>query len=547
MSASLKTCAVCGRSFDGGEEFCPKDGTPLSVPGALPRSSGGDPLIGVTLDGRYRILGVIGEGGMGIVYEAEHVLIEKRVAVKVLRADFTRKPDVVARFRQEARSASRIGHPNIIDVMDFGQTPSGASYFVMEKLQGEDLAEVLSRECVLAPARAVFLIHQCCRALSAAHNKGIFHRDLKPENLFIVRGEHGAESIKVVDFGVAKMTDLTEASPTGRKLTRTGMLFGTPEYMSPEQSKGHVLDHRADIYALGVILYELVTGRVPFEGENFMEVLHKHGNDPVPAISAVNPGTQISEPLRLVIFRALEKDRGIRFQTMDEMASALSRVPEMPSPERPEGPPPWSLTPAPSRPVPSTKGGAGGEPGGASAGVQRSLTTLDLGRSRRVRVGLAAGAVAAVIGVAITFVPDSSDHADVVASQPVLIQAAPATDPARAELPAAPATAVPAQERATQLLSVRLSSQPIGAQVEAEGGVLCESTPCSVDLEQGMPVVLRFSHRGLHSQARVTPDRDGQTVFVNLERRGGAKAAKSRSTTAPAATDHGLKIPEAFR
>lgn len=398
MAALVKTCRTCGREFAQGETFCPTDGTRLFSTQDPALAPGADEhLVGQTLDGRYRIIEVIGQGGMGIVYEAEHVLIEKRVAVKVLRQDFTRKPDVVERFRQEARSASKIGHPNIIDVIDFGETPSGASYFVMEKLEGEDLAEVLCRECVLAPARAVNLIYQCCRALSAAHAKGIFHRDLKPENLFLVRTPAGAESVKIVDFGVAKMSDLADDPSGSRRLTRTGMLFGTPEYMSPEQARGMQLDHRADIYALGIILYELVTGRVPFEGSNFMEVLSKHGTEPLPELTVANPGTIVSEALRAVVLRALCKDREVRFQSMDEMAEALAAVPEMPS-NLGDTPPPWALA-VPSSPTEGAmRQRVSGEPMHEVTPGRARLLWESLGAPLRLAVVATGGVLLGLVG-----------------------------------------------------------------------------------------------------------------------------------------------------
>ncbi len=335
MLASIKTCRACGRTFTAGEIFCPADGSRL-----LTQSRGDtalDPLIGSTLDGRYRILRVLGEGGMGIVYEGEHTLIERRVAVKVLREDFCRRADVVERFRREAKSASRIGHPNIVDVLDFGLTPNGASYFVMEMLHGEDLADVLARGGALRPERAVLIAYQCCHALAAAHDKGIIHRDLKPENIFLIEREGVADFVKIVDFGVAKMTDLElEPAPASggerqAKLTRTGMIFGTPEYMSPEQAAGLPPDHRVDIYALGITLYELLTGRVPFEGESFMSVLSKHANKPVPALREVRPLLEVSPALEAVVLRALCKPRAQRFQHMREVAAALLETPELPA------------------------------------------------------------------------------------------------------------------------------------------------------------------------------------------------------------------------
>ncbi|MFI5054466.1 MAG: serine/threonine-protein kinase, partial [Acidimicrobiia bacterium] len=297
--------------FSGTEVFCPADGSRLVVHGQA--DTGVDPLIGTTLDERYRVVRVLGEGGMGIVYEGEHTRIDRRVAIKVLRDDFCQRADVVERFRREAKSASRIGHPNIVDVIDFGTTPGGASYFVMELLHGQDLADVLARYGALSAQRAALIVYQCCHALAATHDKNIVHRDLKPENIFLIEREGVPDFVKIVDFGVAKMGDF-DLEPTTdgarqSKLTRTGMIFGTPEYMSPEQAAGLVPDLRADIYALGVTLYELLSGRVPFEGESFMSVLSKHASKPVPPLREVRSQIALSPELEAVVTRALHKDR----------------------------------------------------------------------------------------------------------------------------------------------------------------------------------------------------------------------------------------------
>jgi serine/threonine-protein kinase len=273
-----------------------------------------DPLVGAVLAGRYVVKSRIGEGGMGLVYEGLHRDIDKQVAIKVLRDDLSRRPDVVARFRQEARSASRIGHENIVDISDFGETTRGASYFVMEFLDGEDLANVLGRDVTVEAERACAIVLQCCRALSATHAKGIVHRDIKPENIFLTKRDGVDDFVKIVDFGIAKMSDIETDGAPGRKLTKTGMIFGTPEYMSPEQAAGKELDHRVDVYALGIILYECLAGRVPFEGDTFMGVLTQHLFAELPPIFEVNPNATVSRELELVIRKALAKDPDDRYQ-----------------------------------------------------------------------------------------------------------------------------------------------------------------------------------------------------------------------------------------
>ncbi len=287
-----------------------------------------DPLLGRVLADRYLISRKLGEGGMGAVYLATHNLLEKQVALKVLHNEFARKPDLVERFMQEAKAASRIRHENVIDISDFGATPEGLVFFAMELLQGHDLHEEVARARLagqLLPfqrSKKIFL--QICSALSAAHAKGIIHRDLKPENVFLVDFLGDPDFVKLLDFGIAKLTEVNE---NDRKLTKTGMLFGTPEYMSPEQARGENVDHRVDVYAMGCILFQLVTGRVPFEAENFMGVLSMHLTEQPPSIpEAVFDRIGAPRELAGVIDKALAKDRAQRWQTIDELANAVRAV-----------------------------------------------------------------------------------------------------------------------------------------------------------------------------------------------------------------------------
>src|SRR6187399_2173815 len=260
-----------------------------------------DPLLGTTVAGRYRVIKPLGEGGMGQVYLAEHIAIEKRIALKVLHAEYAHKGDIVARFQQEAISASRIKHPNVLEVFDFGQLENGCFYLAMEYLEGNDLADELQRARVLTAPRALPIAMQICRALAAAHAKGVVHRDMKPENVFLQRTADGEEIVKIVDFGIAQLRSKdTEVAQPKRRLTRTGMIFGTPEYMAPEQAGGKHADPRSDIYSVGIIMYEMFTGAVPFTGDTFLGVLAKHLNDTAPPMSAVYPELGISTELQLV-------------------------------------------------------------------------------------------------------------------------------------------------------------------------------------------------------------------------------------------------------
>jgi serine/threonine-protein kinase len=280
----------------------------------------GDPYLGQTIAGRYKVLRKLGEGGMGVVYLAEHILIEKKVALKILSDDLMAQRDLVARFAQEAKAASKIGHENIVDITDFGDTARGTAFIAMEFLEGTDLARHIRARGALPAQRSARIMYQVCRALAAAHGKGIVHRDLKPDNIFLIDREGKTDFIKVLDFGIAKVTSTVE----GEKLTRAGTIFGTAEYMSPEQARGEVADHRTDIYAAGCILYEMLTGNVPFTANSFMSVLRKQLEDAPEPPAQRAPDAQIAAPLEAVVLKALAKDRESRFQTMKELALALA-------------------------------------------------------------------------------------------------------------------------------------------------------------------------------------------------------------------------------
>jgi len=282
---------------------------------------GTDPLIAQLVADRYRVIRKLGEGGMGSVYLAEHVVIEKKLVLKVLSPELAGRQDLVARFLQEARSASRIGHENVIDISDFGQSAEGFVYIAMEYLEGKDLGQVVRAEGALAWPRVRDIVMQICRALRAAHDKGIVHRDMKPENIFLIQREGRPEFVKILDFGIAKIMGL---DPNGPRLTRTGMIFGTPEYMAPEQAEGKEADHRVDIYAVGCIIYHLLTGQTPFLADNFMAMLTKHlMEDPVPP-SVRRPDLAITGEMDALVGKALEKDRDQRYQSMAEFLEAVS-------------------------------------------------------------------------------------------------------------------------------------------------------------------------------------------------------------------------------
>ncbi|MBN8609357.1 MAG: protein kinase, partial [Deltaproteobacteria bacterium] len=311
----MRICSQCGTRFSEPVAFCPHDGTPTQEAHEEPPK---DPYIGRVVDGRYRVESVLGEGGMGIVYLIAHAVLGKRMALKLLRGDMSRDAEVVQRFIQEAQSATQIGHPNIIDISDFGKMPDGTAYFVMEYLDGLSLTDIIARGGSIPTQRALHIIRQIASALDAAHERGIVHRDMKPDNIFVVKQGADDSFVKVLDFGIAKVGGASS------KLTKTGMIFGTPHYMSPEQAAGQTVDRRTDIYALGVIMYEMFAGRVPFDGDTFMGILSKHMfQDPIPPSQAKGVGLGAIED---VILKALSKKVETRYQTMSEMIADLDKV-----------------------------------------------------------------------------------------------------------------------------------------------------------------------------------------------------------------------------
>lgn len=253
---------------------------------------------------------------MGIVYSAVHTTLGKHLAIKVLRPEVSKKEEILARFKQEARSASAIGNQHIIDISDFGVLPDGSTYFVMEFLGGQSLTQAL-RDGKFETERTIRIAKQVCNALGAAHEIGVVHRDLKPDNVQLIERDNDADFVKILDFGIAKVGGASS------KLTQAGQVFGTPHYMSPEQCSGTTVDNRTDIYALGVMMYEMATGQVPFDADNLMGILTKHMyENPIPPRD-FDPPTDVPPALEAVIMKALAKKAEGRYQTMGEMAADL--------------------------------------------------------------------------------------------------------------------------------------------------------------------------------------------------------------------------------
>jgi serine/threonine-protein kinase len=447
----------------------------------------------VVVGGRYRLLERIAGGGMGEVFRAEHLELGRPFALKVMRRELSLDPDFVARFKREAVAASRIGHPNIIDIVDFGQTDDGRFYFAMELLDGLTLGALVQREGALAPARAVRYALQVAQAVAAAHHLGVVHRDLKPDNVMVVVRPPLGEVVKVLDFGIAKLTGAGSESTQ----TTQGVIIGTPQYMSPEQAAGLNVDARADLYALGLILYELLAGHPAFSGQTPAIVMSKQINVPPPPLPE-NPATPLPPLLAELVLTLLSKDPGQRPASMDAVVVALTSL---------------------SR---------------ASATV-----TVPTRAPARLRTGprvVAALAAAAALAALAFFV--QSQVAQQPATQPAAVQRA--VEP-RMAAPPAVTTAKPAEP---QWVSRTIVSTPPGASV-FEGDTLLGKTPLPLRRVRTATAALRLTlddHRDEVRSVRFDSEAD---VGVELQRapqrkplRHEADLTKSRAPLKPAA---GLK------
>lgn len=505
----------------------PQQGPPTGPPQA-------DLLIGQTI-GNYLVKQKLGEGGMGSVYLAEHPSIGKKVALKVLHSEFSSNQDVAARFFNEAKAVNDIGHPNIVDIVDFGIIQAGPSreqlvYFIMEYLAGTTLSQVIRSEAPIPPERALSIAIQVGDALAASHKCGIVHRDLKPDNIILLQRGRERDFVKLLDFGIAKLT----TDQAGSRRTRTGIVMGTPAYMSPEQCEGRGnIDHRTDIYALGIVLYEMLIGRVPFIGEGYGEILVQHLTQ-IPA--PLSQFRMMNAHVEAVVMKALEKRMELRYPTMDEMMRAMtdpvgyveahggvvgfgqrqltpSTAPIPQSTVRLTPPPfltpvPGTLTPGVT-PVPTTLGGAAGEVG--SGGGRKGFLVLG-----------ATVVLAAVVAIVVVVASKGSSQpatgegsgsqvaavthdaaagastpppvaADAAAREPTIpVDAAPPPPP---PIDAAELTVAPDAPAAPATASITLVTRPAGAKVIVDGVQLKTRTPVPFELPRGAKpkIVIRMS------------------------------------------------------
>ena len=538
----MPTCTRCQTGYPEGTRRCPRDGAPLDgsgldgsgldgseldeaprtddaspergpsrasavTPGSSPAerslaprgraaSEKTDPLLGTTLAGRYRLLRRLGEGGMGVVYEATHAVIGRSLAVKVLHERYVDRPEVAARLMNEARLASAIRNQHIVDIFDFGETSDGRTFVAMELCAGCSLAQTIRAVGPLDERRAGEIALQVSDALGAAHAAGILHRDVKPENIFLVPRD-GGDFVKVLDFGISKA--MRGFDPLGAgggadaealRLTHTGMVLGTPFYMSPEQARGDDnIDHRIDIYALGVILYEALTGEVPFSGTNYLSIISEVQHREVVRPRELRP--EVSPAMERVVLRAIHRDRDQRYPSMVALGEDLRRALD-------------------------------GESIEATATTTSPTGPRERDRTRRWVLGWAAGAgaMALLVGTATVWLAaraaPSSGRGELTVPSSRASRAAepPAAVPTRGGLLVPQARAEPA----SSTVIVKIQSTPPGAAI-LNGSRKLGVTPQAVELARASAAVhLRFELDGyLPSATDIVPQIDGESVEIELK------------------------------
>ncbi len=321
MTSALKICPVCSTEYPANERFCPRDGSALRAQGGSSTD-----LVGSIIADRYHVIKKLGEGGMGQVYLAEHVKMGRKSAVKVMNPGMVDNVDAISRFNREAANASKINHPNVAGIYDFGETPDGLVYLAMEFVEGEPLTDIIKAHGHLPPMRVSEIARQTAEGLGVAHDMGIVHRDLKPDNIMVGKGRGGADLVKVVDFGIAKA-----AASDNQKVTKTGMVIGTPEYMSPEQLSGDPLDARSDIYSLGLVTFAMLTGKLPFPSDSLQETMIMRLTDMPKRLGEMKPDMHWPDDVQAVMDKVLARDANQRYRSASEYAhdlvEAIDRMP----------------------------------------------------------------------------------------------------------------------------------------------------------------------------------------------------------------------------
>jgi serine/threonine-protein kinase len=478
--------------------------TPVTVAGsslesAAQASSKAGAFVGQTVDERYVVDRVLGEGGMGIVYAGHHKVIGKKVAIKVLRSDLAADRDATDRFLQEARAASAIGNPHIVDINDFGQLADGSTYFVMELVDGKSLSEVLAEaQGPIALDRLCRIAKQIAVGLAAAHAADIVHRDLKPDNVMLVDRGVERDVVKILDFGIAKV------GSAANRVTQAGCIFGTPHYMSPEQAAGAPVDKRTDVYALGVILYEMASGKVPFDADNYMGILTQHMyKSPVP-IRALVPEVDVPPGLDAIVLKSLTKKAEGRYTSMDELIEDIERL------ER-------GVLPRAVHEMMSRSGGFNVPADYFRSSVMPAPVPASPALPReRWPLYAVIGAVATIVAVmALVLVGRASGtpaQTPPPAQAATTVPAAPAAYPP----PVAPAAAPSSPSPSVPLLhEVLVSVAPLDATITRDGSDL-GGAPVALHLADGETAVLVVSRKGYKTRT-VTVDGNDTKVTLSLE------------------------------
>ena len=520
-------------------------GKPVA-PGVKPAPTE-DPLVGRVFNGRYQVTERVARGGMGKVYKAIQDPLDRIVALKVLDPTFTGEieHDFHQRFFLEASICARLSHPNTVTIFDYGQTEDNIYYIVMEFLEGRTLHQEMKDRPVLSPPRAIHVAAQVARSVREAHALGVVHRDLKPANIFLIEHPDEADFVKVLDFGLVKNV-LEDQSG----FTKTGIFMGSPGYMAPEQIRGHALDERADVYALGAILYEMLTGRPPFVRESAMDTILAHLNDEIPRFKSVNQSMDAPKVLEQVVRKCLAKDRNDRFDNMDTMVRALKMVARqtgmnlylnsdssanrswsgnVPAPLPPPAPPPSISGPIPNNPDANDVSDGrtvalSGEDliiaGDQSSDYQLDNVSGDSGNRSMFMGAIAAATV--IIGAVMLYwftLPEveMGETRPIETETPQKAQAAPPKEEAvpadrdiNEDLPDTPPT-----------LSLILRSRPSGAGVFLGSTEICEATPCRLlwegkDAEPGRVLTLKFSLDGYRDRV-ATREVDGDELVVSTQ------------------------------
>ena len=467
------------------------------------KQSGPDPLIGRLVNERFKITGLIARGGMGKVYKAEQAPLGRVCAVKVLNPNYSGEhdPEFHKRFFLEASISSKLTHPNTVTIFDYGRTDDNIYYMAMEFLEGRTLHRTLREEGPFTEERTTHIARQICRSLREAHSLGVIHRDLKPANVYLI--EHGDEAdfVKVLDFGLVKNIDETK----GEDLTQTGLFMGSPKYMAPEQIRGEHVDARTDIYALGIMMYEMVTGKVPFDRPNSVNILMAHVNERIPPLREMNPAVNCGEAFEHAIYKCVEKNPDDRFKSMDELLAALKRAAggvltgtlstsggadrsgsfDLLSTTGSFTPQPGALNGQSLSPDPSASGQNPLFNSSTGAAVATGTEPKKAGKAPLI-IGAAVAAVVIIALIAVFSGGKSTDTTTTTSTKPsntAPLQTPTATNstPATATTTAAATTSVAPVEDAVK---VRIDSNPAGAQVKEDDTIICDktgdATPCEV-------------------------------------------------------------------